>query len=152
MYATNPLTTTAHHWHFRQRPNWSRLRHRFWQPGGCHGRNLIAVETAQKMIDYIQANSVRRRLAVRPTAGNGPAPGGMPVTRQIFDRTPRRQLKPLVENFNDGNLAQVMTVSSLDQRGFHQVVVSNDQKSINPCESSKRRPLKTSRALLSHAV
>jgi len=45
----------------------SRLRRRFWQPGGGCDRNVIAVETAQKMIDYIHANPVRRGLAVRPT-------------------------------------------------------------------------------------
>ena len=45
----------------------SRTRRRFWQPGGGCDRNVIAVETAQKMIDDIHANPVRRGLVTRPT-------------------------------------------------------------------------------------
>ena len=39
-----------------------RTRRRFWQPGGGYDRNVIDPSTAQKMIDYIHANPVRRGL------------------------------------------------------------------------------------------
>jgi putative transposase len=45
----------------------SLIRRRFWQPGGGCDRNVIQVETAQKMIDYIHANPVLRKLVERPT-------------------------------------------------------------------------------------
>ena len=41
-------------------------RRRFWQPGGGCDRNVVQVATAQKMIDYIHANPVRRQLVQRP--------------------------------------------------------------------------------------
>ncbi|MFO0454741.1 MAG: REP-associated tyrosine transposase [Planctomycetota bacterium] len=56
-------------------PNWlelisvqegSRLRHRFWQPGGGYDRNVIELSTVSKMIDYIHMNPVRRGLVARP--------------------------------------------------------------------------------------
>ncbi len=44
----------------------ARTRRRFWQPGGGYDRNVVAVETLQKMIDYIHMNPVRRSLVARP--------------------------------------------------------------------------------------
>ena len=41
----------------------TRLRHRFWQPGGGYDRNIASVETLLAMIEYIHANPVRRGLA-----------------------------------------------------------------------------------------
>jgi len=40
----------------------TRLRHRFWQPGGGYDRNIASVETLLAMIEYIHANPVRRGL------------------------------------------------------------------------------------------
>jgi putative transposase len=41
------------------------LRRRFWQPGGGFDRNVVELDTAQQMIDYIHANPVRRGLVDR---------------------------------------------------------------------------------------
>jgi REP element-mobilizing transposase RayT len=43
----------------------SRLRHRFWQPGGGYDRNITSTEALRAMIDYIHANPVRRGLVAR---------------------------------------------------------------------------------------
>ncbi len=43
----------------------SRIRHRFWQPGGGYDRNIVELETLQKVIEYIHANPVRRGLVQR---------------------------------------------------------------------------------------
>ena len=40
----------------------SRVRHRFWQPGGGYDRNITSSETLRAMIEYIHANPVRRGL------------------------------------------------------------------------------------------
>ncbi len=45
----------------------TRVRRRFWQPGGGCDRNAIEIATVHAMIDYIHANPVRRGLVVRPT-------------------------------------------------------------------------------------
>ncbi len=42
-----------------------RARRRFWQPGGGYDRNVVKLETVQKMIDYIHFNPVRRGLVER---------------------------------------------------------------------------------------
>jgi putative transposase len=44
----------------------NRVRHRSWQPGGGHDRNVADVSTLRQVIDYIHANPVRRGLAQRP--------------------------------------------------------------------------------------
>src|SRR5207302_1617418 len=44
----------------------SRLRHRFWQPGGGHDRNVVEPATLGAVIAYIHANPVRRGLVERP--------------------------------------------------------------------------------------
>jgi putative transposase len=44
----------------------SRIRKRFWQPGGGYDRNITSSETLRFMIDYIHANPVRRGLVARP--------------------------------------------------------------------------------------
>jgi putative transposase len=38
----------------------TRVRHRFWQPGGGYDRNITSAEALRAMIDYIHANPVRR--------------------------------------------------------------------------------------------
>ncbi len=43
----------------------SRVRHRFWQPGGGYDRNITDPSTLRQMIEYIHANPVRRGLAER---------------------------------------------------------------------------------------
>jgi putative transposase len=43
----------------------SRLRHRFWQPGGGYDRNVTEISSLRSMIDYIHANPVRRGLVER---------------------------------------------------------------------------------------
>ncbi len=43
----------------------SRLRHRFWQPGGGYDRNITSIEALRAVIDYIHANPVRRGLVAR---------------------------------------------------------------------------------------
>jgi putative transposase len=43
----------------------SRVRHRFWQPGGGYDRNITSSEALRAMIDYIHANPVRRGLVTR---------------------------------------------------------------------------------------
>jgi putative transposase len=47
-------------------PEGKRLRHRFWQPGGGHDRNILRTATLRAMIDYLHANPVRRGLVTRP--------------------------------------------------------------------------------------
>jgi len=44
----------------------SRMRYRFWQPGGGYDRNVVEIATVQKMVEYIHMNPVRRGLATRP--------------------------------------------------------------------------------------
>jgi REP-associated tyrosine transposase len=44
----------------------SRVRHRFWQPGGGYDRNVTEQTTLRSMVDYIHANPVRRGLVNRP--------------------------------------------------------------------------------------
>jgi putative transposase len=44
----------------------SRVRHRFWQPGGGYDRNITSTETLRAVIDYIHANPVRRGLVATP--------------------------------------------------------------------------------------
>jgi len=44
----------------------SRIRHRFWQPGGGYDRNVTDTDTLHFMIDYIHANPVRRGLVSHP--------------------------------------------------------------------------------------
>lgn len=43
----------------------SRLRRRFWQPGGGYDRNITSIEALRAMIDYLHANPVRRGLVAR---------------------------------------------------------------------------------------
>jgi putative transposase len=43
----------------------SRLRHRFWQPGGGYDRNITSTEALRAVIDYLHANPVRRGLVAR---------------------------------------------------------------------------------------
>jgi putative transposase len=43
----------------------SRLRHRFWQPGGGYDRNITSTEALRAVIEYIHANPVRRGLVAR---------------------------------------------------------------------------------------
>ena len=79
----------------------SRLRHRFWQPGGGDHRNITSIEVLRAVIDYIHANPVRRGLVaraedwewssaalVRGTAagetGNGPRAPGRTGTRMTW--------------------------------------------------------------------
>lgn len=45
----------------------TRLRRRFWQPGGGYDRTGVEIETIHAMIDYIHANPVRRGLAASTT-------------------------------------------------------------------------------------
>jgi len=40
----------------------TRVRRRFWQPGGGYDRNVVEVSTAHAMVEYIHANPVRRGL------------------------------------------------------------------------------------------
>jgi putative transposase len=58
-------------WLERHAPQWipkitvregSRLRRRFWQPGGGYDRNIDKVETLEAMIEYLHLNPVRRGL------------------------------------------------------------------------------------------
>jgi hypothetical protein len=44
----------------------SRVRHRFWQPGGGYDRNITSIAALRAMIDYIHANPVRRGLVAKP--------------------------------------------------------------------------------------
>jgi hypothetical protein len=44
----------------------SRVRHRFWQPGGGYDRNIAGGSTLRHVMDYIHANPVRRGLVERP--------------------------------------------------------------------------------------
>jgi len=44
----------------------TRVRHRFWQPGGSYDRNITSIEAMRAMIDYIHANPVRRGLVASP--------------------------------------------------------------------------------------
>ena len=44
----------------------SRVRRRFWQPGGGYDRNVVEPATAVRVIEYIHANPVRRGLVERP--------------------------------------------------------------------------------------
>jgi putative transposase len=44
----------------------SRVRRRFWQPGGGFDRNVTELATVHRMIDYMHANPVRRGLVERP--------------------------------------------------------------------------------------
>ena len=59
----------------RHAPDWlprirvregSRVRHRFWQPGGGYDRNIAGGSTLRRVMDYIHANPVRRGLVERP--------------------------------------------------------------------------------------
>jgi putative transposase len=43
----------------------TRVRHRFWQPGGGYDRNITTTEALRAMIDYIHANPVRRGLVAK---------------------------------------------------------------------------------------
>ena len=43
----------------------SRMRRRFWQPGGGYDRNINSLETLLHMIEYIHLNPVRRGLVER---------------------------------------------------------------------------------------
>lgn len=43
----------------------SKVRHRFWQPGGGYDRNVEETDTLQSMIQYIHQNPVRRGLVER---------------------------------------------------------------------------------------
>ena len=45
----------------------TRIRRRFWQPGGGCDRDAFEIATVYAMIDYIYANLVRRGLVERPT-------------------------------------------------------------------------------------
>jgi len=58
-----------------QAPDWldriavregSRVRHRFWQPGGGYDRLVSSAAVLRAMIDYIHANPVRRGLVPTP--------------------------------------------------------------------------------------
>ena len=40
----------------------TRVRRRFWQPGGGYDRNITSMATLRAIIDYIHANPVRRGL------------------------------------------------------------------------------------------
>jgi putative transposase len=44
----------------------SRVRRRFWQPGGGYDRNINSLATLCEMIEYIHMNPVRRGLVDRP--------------------------------------------------------------------------------------
>jgi putative transposase len=44
----------------------TKIRHRFWQPGGGYDRNVTLTETLRFMIEYIHANPVRRGLVSKP--------------------------------------------------------------------------------------
>jgi putative transposase len=44
----------------------TRIRRRFWQPGGGYDRNITSIAALRAMIDYIHANPVRRGLVARP--------------------------------------------------------------------------------------
>lgn len=61
----------AIHWLEQHSPEWlqritvqegSRVRRRFWQPGGAYDRNIDSVDTLQRMIEYVHLNPVRRGL------------------------------------------------------------------------------------------
>jgi putative transposase len=43
----------------------TRIRRRFWQPGGGYDRNSYDPSTVYSMIEYIHANPVRRGLVAR---------------------------------------------------------------------------------------
>jgi putative transposase len=43
-------------------PEGTRVRRRFWQPGGGYDRDIDSIETLQRMMDYIHLNPVRRGL------------------------------------------------------------------------------------------
>jgi putative transposase len=56
-------------------PNWlaritvregTRVRRRFWQPGGGYDRNVFEFTSAHSMVEYFHANPVRRGLVTRP--------------------------------------------------------------------------------------
>jgi putative transposase len=62
--ALDYLAVHAPHWLARLTVNeGTRVRHRFWQPGGGYDRNITSIETLRAMIDYIHANPVRHGLA-----------------------------------------------------------------------------------------
>jgi REP-associated tyrosine transposase len=42
-------------------------RFRFWQAGGGYDRNILSRETMLKVIEYIHANPVRRKLVEQPS-------------------------------------------------------------------------------------
>jgi putative transposase len=64
--AIDYLTTAAPHWLDRlQVREGSRVRHRFWQPGGGYDRDVTEPSTLRSMIDYIHLNPVRRGLVDR---------------------------------------------------------------------------------------
>ena len=57
------LKTAAPAWLARIRVSeGSRIRHRFWQPGGGYDRNITTEAVLRAMIDNIHANPVRRGL------------------------------------------------------------------------------------------
>jgi putative transposase len=69
-----PVARKAIHFLKANAPKWltritvnegTRVRHRFWQPGGGYDRNIISTVALRAMIDYIHANPVRRGLVVR---------------------------------------------------------------------------------------
>jgi len=64
--AISHLETNAPQWlpHITVKEG-GRVRRRFWQPGGGFDRNAIELSTVHRMIDYIHANPVRRRLVDR---------------------------------------------------------------------------------------
>ncbi len=64
--AITHLETSAPEWLPRITvPEGKRIRRRFWQPGGGFGRNAVELPTVHRMIEYIHANPVRRRLVDR---------------------------------------------------------------------------------------
>ncbi len=64
--AVRYLRTNAPAWLKRIRVReGQRIRHRFWQPGGGHDRNVTNSDTLRHMIEYIHNNPVRRGLVAR---------------------------------------------------------------------------------------
>jgi putative transposase len=60
------LKATAPQWLDRLRVReGTRIRHRFWQPGGGYDRNIISASALRAAIDYLHANPVRRGLVAR---------------------------------------------------------------------------------------
>lgn len=45
----------------------TRRKFRFWQAGGGYDRNVMYDKSLEKMVEYIHANPVRRRLVDHPT-------------------------------------------------------------------------------------